>query len=304
MVKEEKNSNRFKFLMKLMVPAILGAGIGVWISFSKPNLYTAKAVLISTSSLDGAGLSSNLSGLSRLASLGGVNISAGSGDNSNYALTLLRTNQFLYDFLDESERLPLFLAPEVWNRNTDIIKINSKKYDKNNDVWHKFWDGEMQTLPVEYVGYEFQRNNLHVYFDPLEKTFTIRVTSVSPNLSRESIIGLMAYLNSYVRNRTLTRLKDEIGEFEKALNSENIVAIKEATADAIEAKTREYAFALARKSNYVLTFVEEPSLPYKKSSPKRLLYLVVGGFFGFLLGVAIFVSPSKIFNAFIEKSQI
>ena len=119
-----------KFILTLTTFAAL---VSVLYSLSLTNIYTAQTLLSPTTSFANSGSLSQFSGL---ASMTGINLPKGGGDNQlDVALELVKSKKLLDRLMLYESFLPDLLAAESWSMQTNTITYNQALYDKKNNLW-------------------------------------------------------------------------------------------------------------------------------------------------------------------------
>ena len=118
----------------IIAVTLVFACASVFYALSVPNQYKATVVLAPAQS-DGGGLSGALAQLGGLASLAGVNIPKGDLSESQIAQQVMRSWNFIDNFIKQNDLYVDLYASEGWNQQTTMLVIDDDKYDFKSKTW-------------------------------------------------------------------------------------------------------------------------------------------------------------------------
>ena len=105
-------------------------------SLSLPNIYHSRAILSPVGESSGNGMSQMMKNMGGLASLAGVNLSAGdSGSKTLQAIEKLNTLSFFENNILPNIHLPDLMAIESWDANVNDIIYDPEIYDEVTKTW-------------------------------------------------------------------------------------------------------------------------------------------------------------------------
>ena len=251
------------------------------------NVYTSTAILMPKNS-DTSGVSLKSLGLPDLSGVSGL-LGGGSGSedpNLNLAMKLLAARSFVVDFVEKEDYLPEILVSEDWDSGSNSLIYDNKGYDTKKD--------KLTYQPTDEDIYKNFVDRLFLTEDVKTQFIYIDFKHYSPYFAQEVLVKLIHEVNNEVRRREVNRTK-------KSIEYLNIQVEKPSSVDLkfLFNKLRESSMKnlmLAEIDEYfVLDVVDPPTLPSKKSYPRRTLICAFGTFFGFCLSV-FFIATMRFFR--------
>ncbi|XPF96131.1 GNVR domain-containing protein [Colwellia sp. RE-S-Sl-9] len=263
-----------------LVIGFVVAGVFAYISIDLPNQYTSEILLTEaddeTSGLDG--MSGQLGGL---ASLAGINV-GNSKKNKLVALQILKSRRFLVDFVKFNKLEVKLFAVKKWDITTDKYVYYEDKYDKENGVWLQRADKPISYYPTDLEIHELVKSSLTVDMDTTNRVTKISFTSLNPNDAQLLLSKLIKTLNNELRQDDLSRGEKQIAFLQHQLELERNAGIRNVYYSLIEEQIKSLTLAKAR-NEYIFKVIDPAIFPEEKSSPKRALITVLGGFIGGIL---------------------
>jgi len=265
------------------VAAIISLSIALfWFS----NVYTSSATLMPKNP-DSSGVSLKSLGLPDLGGLSGIMGGSGTDNpNLNLAKKLLTARGFIVDFVEKEDYLPEILVSEDWNPASNSLIYDGKGYDSNKD--------KLTFQPTHDDIYKNFMDRLFYSVDRETQFISIEFQHFSPYFAKEVLTKLIIEVNSEVRRREVERTKKSIEYLNNQVEKTSSVDLK-------------FLFNKLRESNlknlmlaeideyFVLDVVDPPTLPSKKSFPRRALICTFGTFFGFCLSI-FFIATMRFFK--------
>lgn len=281
----------FRHLIKhikylLVIPTVVVVITAFW-SLTIPDTYLTEAVLSPTEEASGGGLS-NLSGqLGGLASLAGISVGADSTDQVTVALEIIKSRQFIANFVDRHDiKVPL-MASEEWDRENRQLKIDDDIYDTGSEVWTRPSINGRPSEPTALEVHEFFLQLLAVERDATSGLIKVSLEFYDPILARDWLLLLIDQLNSDMRVREITSTNQNIQYLENKVEQIGDIEMKTVFFQLIQEQTKKLMLAEVR-SDFVFTTIDPPYVPELKFAPKRAIICVMAGFLSGFLVVAWF----------------
>ena len=273
------------------VAAIISLSIALfWFS----NVYTSSATLMPKNP-DSSGVSLKSLGLPDLGGLSGIMGGSGTDNpNLNLAKKLLTARGFIVDFVEKEDYLPEILVSEDWNPASNSLIYDGKGYDSNKD--------KLTFQPTHDDIYKNFMDRLFYSVDRETQFISIEFQHFSPYFAKEVLTKLIIEVNSEVRRREVERTKKSIEYLNNQVEKTSSVDLK-------------FLFNKLRESNlknlmlaeideyFVLDVVDPPTLPSKKSFPRRALICTFGTFFGFCLSI-FFIATMRFFKQLVFAKSL
>lgn len=275
------------------------AAASVFWALAIPNQYTATAVLASASGGNVNGLSSQLSGL---ASLAGVNLGDGDGDESQIALEVMQSWDFVDKFIGQNNLQVEVFAARGWDRTSDKLLLDGKVYDAHAAKWVRKPRNGKTIEPTSWELFDGFSKRLTVSQDKKTGLISVSVEYFSPNIAKQWVDKLVDAINDHMRLRKLDASNRNIDYLQAQIDKTSIAEMKEVFYQLIEDQTKDKMLAEA-SPEYQFVTVSPAMVPEEKSKPRRsvivLLATMLGG-----MAAAFFVLVSKTYaGASISNSR-
>lgn len=234
------------------------------LSFLFPPEFNATVTLLPLSGRSGSSpfrsLSSSLSGLSGLAALAGIQMGQSGGLEAE-AIATLQSRVLTNQFIKQHNLLPLLFS-EKWNSSKHAWKVQDPSKIPT------YWDAD----------FLFKHGIRTVSQDPKTGLIKLAIRWKDPALAAAWANGLVALTNSYLQRRAISKYDREISYLNHEISRTNLLPVKNALYLLMEAEIKNEMIARGRRQ-FALKVIDPAIPPQKKSSPKRLLW-VIGGFLG------------------------
>lgn len=277
---------------KIIAISFLFAVAAVFYALSLPNQYRSSALLMpnsqSQSSLSLGGLSGQIGGL---ASLAGINLGGGGSDRTSYALQVIKSREFLFDFFKDNQLKKEIMAVDGWDRAADQFTFDEDVYDSETKKWVRQVKAPFKPEPSQQEVYEeFLKENFSVSQNEDTGMVSISVTHYSPYLAKELVDKLVTAINTTVKQQDLEEATESIKYLELELQKTKESGMQTMFYQLIEQQQQTLMLTKVRE-DYVLKVVDRAIVPEEKSKPKRAIIVLLGGVLGGILstmGVLIF----------------
>lgn len=266
--------------LTLGLAGVAGALLGIGLSFMTPNMYTSEVKL---SPIAAGGMNSMLQKYGGLASLAGFALPQGGGDDkTDLALATLDSDSFLIDFIVKNSLEASVIAATRWDSVTGQLSYDPDLTDSKGQLIPP--SPENAGLTRELILDEFKQS-LSVSTDQASGFITMRFTHVSPVLARQVLGKLVEEVNVKLRNDDVAEAESAIAYLEEYVEQVQFAEVKQVVYELVQSQIETIMLAKVRQE-YVFRVIDGPSLPVKRSSPVRLLYLVLG----FASAIAVFLA--------------
>lgn len=240
---------------------VLGLLLSIFYSFSLPNIYRANAYIV-TSDQTSAQLSTGIA--SSLSSLGLGNLSSGSKGSVNVDKARLKSREFLTSVIKKHNLLP---------------KLFYKKWDEEKKIW------KVKKIPTLIDGYELLNSNIAIYGPtPINEIISVTLDWHDPVLASDWTNMLIEEVNLDARTRKKNEIEQSLYFIQEELSKANLSDIKFSLNELIKSQLRENVFANVKKE-YSFRFIDHAIPPIKKSSPNRLIIILIGTILSFAITI-------------------
>lgn len=278
---------RFLYAKKLplFLGCLAGAVLGLIMSFTVPDLYTAK---VKVSPVSGGGMNAMLEQYGGLASLAGISLpQSDGGGRTELALATLDSDDFLTQFVQKHQFEVDLLAANKWSAESGRISYDPEYVDTQGRLINVYEDN-YKLLREDFL--TKLKDSMSVIQDKSTAFVTISFTHVSPTFSSELLRLLVNDVNNRLRDDDVSEATAAIEYLQKYVEEVRFTEVKEAMYGLIQSQIETVMLANIRPE-YAFRIIDGPSVPFSRSSPNRLLYIVSGGVAGAL---AILITSSLI----------
>ena len=206
----------------VMVTTMLFAIGGVLFTLSQPNIYQASATVVAANDEKSGGLAAMASQFGGLASLAGINVRGGSTNDKSLSLATLESRKFINAFIDKYALLPILMATESWDKESNKLVLSSELYDGIR--WLNNPDNPEKSLePTAWDAYKTFRSILNVSEAKDTGIVTISITHLSPYVAQQWTQWLVKELNLWMKEESLTETNRNIEYLEQQLDRTKVV---------------------------------------------------------------------------------
>lgn len=264
----------FTFIVSIIV---------VLLAISLPNEYRSEALLSPVNQEGGlSGLASNLGGL---ASLAGVNLNKGDGDNKTIlAIETLKSRRFFKEFNERHNILPSLMAATEWDANTNQLIFDESLYNPATMTWVIQEDSNKSKVPSIQEAHKQFLERLIISQD--DDTGFVRVSFefYSPYIAKEWVDKLVFDINETIKKRDVAQAERSIAYLNEQIQITQLTELKTGFFEMIQSQTETMMLANASKE-YLFQTLDPAIVPELKSKPKRALMCVLGAMLGGILGI-------------------
>ena len=255
----------FKHKLMILTVAFGAAVIAVGYSLQLPNIYRAEVLLAPVESEGGkGGLSSALGGLGGLASMAGISVGGGGSTDEN--LAILKSRDFLWNFVQEKKLMPV-LFDDAWDAQQRRWKeADIKKQPGQLDV-HRLFGGIMR-----------------VDRDKKTDLVTVAVEMKDAVLATEVANSLVAQLNQYLAQRAISRAEGNLQYLNEELMRTQIEEMRKILFELIATEQKKAMLANSRK-DFAFKVLDQAVVPDRKTKPKRAQIVILAFFAAGLLAI-------------------
>lgn len=262
--------------------AIFAVGTLIYVT-NLPNIYKSEVVLAPANESSSLNIQGQLGGLAALA---GVNIGGKGVGKTTLALEVLKSREFLGNFIEDNNLYIEIMAAKGWNRQTNSLVIDKDIY--NEDL--KKWVREVQEpfTPKPSLLEAIDEFGKIINISENEKTgiVTISVSHYSPYIAKSIVEKIVKAINENIRHKDLDEAEKSIEYLNKRIGVTNISDMRELLYSLIEEQSKTVMLANIR-NEYVFKTIDPPVVTEKKIRPQRALIVIMSIIFGLFLSIFI-----------------
>jgi uncharacterized protein involved in exopolysaccharide biosynthesis len=259
--------------------ALIFSVAAIFYALSLPNTYKSEVLLAPVSEGSGLKLPGQLGGL---ASLAGVNLGGKGADKTALALEILKSRDFLGQFLDENDLYIPLMAAVGWDQTSNSLVINNTIYNESSNEWVREVKTPFKPKPSKMETYEELKRILLVSEDKQSGMVKISIEHYSPFLIKTWLDNLVVAINENVRKRELAEAERSITYLNSKIDETNISDVRSMLFSLIEEQTKTIMLANV-KDEYVFQTIDPAVVAEKKAGPKRAFIVILAMIVGVLL---------------------
>ncbi|EMI7259004.1 LPS O-antigen length regulator [Vibrio alginolyticus] len=256
-------------------------------AISLPNVYKADALLAPAESSNGGGLSKMAGQLGGLAALAGVNLGASESSQTNLAVQVMKSRQFVDAFIKKHDLLVPLMAAKDWDLTNNKLILDEELYNPTTGEWLREPNGLRGATPTAQEAFEvFSKEVLSVNQDKESSLYTVSVKNYSPYVAQQWVNWLIEDINKVMRERTIAETSQNLAYLNTQLKKTAVTDMQSTFYKLIEEQTKSLMLAEVQEE-FIFKVVDPAVVPELKNEPKRALICVLGTLLGGMLGVAI-----------------
>lgn len=268
----------------VIVFSMIFATGSVYYALQLPNIYRAETVLSPLGKDGGIQLPGQLSGL---ASLAGVNLGGLSkGDNTNLALEIMVSRDFLSRFIEKHQLLVPLIAAKDWDPVTGQLLIDPELYDTDKQQWVRKPSGYQQVVPTAWEAVNFFKDHFTLTRDKISGMVKLTFEHVSPTLAADWLNKLVHEINEEMRQRELAEAQRSINYLTEQVRNTALADLRTTLFSLIEEQTQTLMLANVREE-YMFRTIDPAVMPEERFKPRRSIIVLLATFGGAFLALMI-----------------
>ncbi|MBN8140598.1 Wzz/FepE/Etk N-terminal domain-containing protein [Vibrio vulnificus] len=281
----------FKALWKgkwIIVATTFAFAIGsVLYALSLPNIYKSDALLAPAESSNGGGLSRMAGQLGGLAALAGVNLGASESSQTDLAVQVMKSRQFVEAFINKHDLLVPLMAATDWDLTNNKLILDEELYNPNTGEWLREPNGLRGPTPTAQEAFEvFNKEVLTISQDKESGLYTVSVKNYSPYIAQQWVIWLVEDINKVMRERTIAETSQNLAYLNTQLNKTAVADMQSTFYKLIEEQTKSLMLAEVQEE-FIFKIVDPAIVSEIKYSPNRLLIIFTSCLLGLVFGLII-----------------
>ncbi|QSX28922.1 LPS O-antigen length regulator [Shewanella cyperi] len=271
----------------IAITAVFAVG-SVIFAINQPNIYKAEALLAPASSEGSSGgLAALASQFGGLASMAGINLGGGSGtDKTQLAIEVLKSRQFVGEFIEKHQILPELMAVEKWHMADNSLSFDPELYNSETKTWVREVALPKRAEPSTQEAYKAFMKLISVNQAKDTGMVTISLEHQSPFVAKQWVDWLIADINRVMKERDVSEAMRSTEFLNKQIELTNVADIRAILYKLVEEQAKTIMFAEVR-DEYVFKTLDPALVPEEKAKPKRALICVLGTMLGGMLAIMI-----------------
>ncbi|EIU6781987.1 TPA: Wzz/FepE/Etk N-terminal domain-containing protein [Vibrio parahaemolyticus] len=256
-------------------------------ALSLPNIYKADALLAPAESSNGGGLSKMAGQLGGLAALAGVNLGGSESSQTELAVQVMKSRQFIEVFIKKHNLLVPLMAAKGWDLANNKLILDDEVYNSGTSVWLRKPDGLRGAKPTAQEAFEvFRKEVLNISQDKDSGLYTISVKHYSPYVAQQWVNWLIEDINKVMRERTIAETSQNLTYLNTQLQKTSVADMQSTFYKLIEEQTKSLMLAEVQEE-FIFKIVDPAIVPEIKYSPNRFLIIFTSCLLGLVFGLII-----------------
>tara|TARA_B100000780_G_C21125891_1_gene456846 strand:- start:6355 stop:7302 length:948 start_codon:yes stop_codon:yes gene_type:complete len=260
----------------------LCACASVFYSLSQQDIYQSSAVLMANEG--SSAKSDNLSGLSSMASLAGLNIqSSGGVSKASLAVEIIKSRDFFKHISSIDSVFANLTSIKSYNPELKKVYFDEKIYNQSLNEWQVGQDGTnlKPNLQKAYENYLFSVSVMH---EKKSGFLYLSFQHQSPVFAKYFMDLIIQEVNIIMKNKDLAQSSKAIEYLYSQLKNDSYVVINKSISRMIESNM--YTKMMASiETEYFISVLDSPYEPEFKIAPVRWLICILGTMSGFIFSL-------------------
>ncbi|EPR5144830.1 Wzz/FepE/Etk N-terminal domain-containing protein [Vibrio alginolyticus] len=274
----------FKALWKgkwIIIATTFSFAIGsVLYALSLPNIYKADALLAPAESSNGGGLSKMASQLGGLAALAGVNLGTSESSQTDLAVQVMKSRQFIDEFIKKHDLLVPLIAAKDWDLTNNKLILDEELYNLTTGEWLREPNGLRGATPTAQEAFEvFNKEVLSINQDKESGLYTVSVKNYSPYLAQQWVNWLIDDINKVMRERTIAETSQNLAYLNTQLQKTAVTEMQSTFYKLIEEQTKSLMLAEVQEE-FVFKIIDPAVISETPFLPNRFIIVLMGSIFG------------------------
>ncbi|EMJ3469002.1 LPS O-antigen length regulator [Vibrio harveyi] len=256
-------------------------------ALSLPNIYKADALLAPAESSNGGGLSKMAGQLGGLAALAGVNLGAGESSQTDLAVQVMKSRQFVEAFINKYDLLVPLMAAKDWDLANNKLIVDEELYNPSTGEWLREPDGLRGATPTAQEAFEvFSKEVMSISQDKESGLYTVSVKYYSPYIAQQWVNWLIEDINNVMRERTIAETSQNLTYLNAQLQKTAVADMQSTFYKLIEEQTKSLMLAEVQEE-FIFKVIDPAVVSEIPDTPKRLIISIIGATFGFMGGLSL-----------------
>jgi len=258
-----------------------------------PNIYKSETILIPSKQTES--FSSELGGISSLASFAGLDIPDFVGDKTTEAIERIKSFEFFsIHFLPYIELQDL-MAVQKWKVEENKIFYDENIYDSQSNMWVRDAEFPKKSVPSNQEAFEIYKEILSINRDEKTSFVKISIEHQSPFIAKEWIEIILKNINESMSEIDRKSAQNAIDFLKMKYTETNIQSLRIGISKLLESQMQTLMLS-SSENDYIFKILDSPVVPEEKFSPNRFIILFVGTIFGFVFSFLIVFAQYYIFQ--------
>lgn len=254
--------------------------VSLYIAYSKPEIYESTSILNVADGNQANGGGWMQGDISKLATMAGVNLSAGAGASKIVAIETIKSRFFIENLIEENNLKKMVLLSVGWNKEKNEL-IYSEDVRQENFKKNGIGDAK---LIENWKAYSKFSDMMAVDLDQESGLVELRVRHFSPFVARDINLLLIKGINDFLRKKELRDANKNISYLNDKLQETALKDMRQLFNSLVEDQIRKSMLAEVRE-DYFFQIVSPPMVSVNRAEPNRKLIVVVGSLFGIAMGI-------------------
>tara|TARA_B100000900_G_scaffold308476_1_gene267171 strand:- start:575 stop:1498 length:924 start_codon:yes stop_codon:yes gene_type:complete len=272
----------YKRKVSIAISTISAGILSIFFALSLPNIYKSTSTLAPSSTNESLG--GQMSSLSPVASLVGVNLPVGEIPKTYEAIERIKSFEFFSNHFLPYIKLENLIAVDKWVPISNTIIYDNKLYDESKKEWVRNVSYPRKKIPSNQEAFREYERILDIQIDKNTAFVEVSIIHKSPVVSKNWLDIIIKNINESMRSIDIDNAKNSIDYLNEYYKSTNVQSLRQSISNLQESQMQKLMLA-SSNSDYIFKILDAPYIPERRFSPNRSLICVVLTFLGFIISI-------------------
>lgn len=264
----------------IVATTLVFAIASVLYALSLPNIYKADTILAPVETSNSNSLSKMAGQLGGLAALAGVNLGGADSSQTDLAVQVMKSRNFIDFFISKHDLLVPIMAAKRWDLETNKLILDDELYDAHSGEWLRDPIGLRGAKPTAQEAFKvFREDIFDVSQDKDTGLYQVSIKYYSPFIAAQWVTWLVEDINKVMRERSIAETSQNLNYLNTQLEKTAVADMKSTFYKLIEEQTKSLMLAEVQEE-FVFKVVDPAVAPELKYEPKRAIICIVGTLLG------------------------
>lgn len=270
----------WKNKVKLITICFIFSILSVSVSFLITPEYKSSTLLMVVDNDSGTnGMSMLSSQYGGLASIAGISLPGSMSTNrADFVVETVNSRDFFNKLYQIENILAPIYAAKGYDKKNKTIIYNKKIYDPYKQKW-------INSVPSKEAAFLSYKDGLRVSKDKMTGFISMSYKHKSPKFTKEILNIIIDTLNQSIKEQDLKLSQDSLNYLYNQLGVIDNFEIQKSINNLIQIEIQKQML-MNISEHYILDTIESPHVPLLRSSPSRILFLLLGFILGFILSAS------------------
>ena len=242
----------------------------VFYTLNLEDIYKSEAIL-APESTDGQ---ETLNNFSSFAMMAGISVPGEKNNKQTEAIERMKSLEFYTNYIHNSIKIQDLCAQKSWNKSTNQVTYDQKKFDPVNNLWRKNKCSSDNKEPsAQKAHVEFMRI-FSIIKDKDTSFIKLSIEHISPYIAKEWLYMIINKLNESMRDADRKKASKSIEFLSNKMMDENNAELRAGLAQLLQVQT-ETLMLIEANDDYIFKTLDSPVVSEEKFKPSRSIICIL-----------------------------